>query len=305
MALIGLLTGSYHLSRRQAVSLLSDLLGVRISLGALSGAESKLSKALAEPVQEARDHTVQQAVKHVDATSWKQAGAGKSLWTIATALVTVFVVTGDATEKTVQSMLGKLHGILVTDRGRQFGFWAMDKRQICWAHLIRKFVSFSESRNDAVAKLGNDLLLFSRVLLYQWHRFRGGDISRAQLHRETELLKVCVENLLARGVALQLVGVSGSCRDMLAHREALWTFIDINGVEPTNNHAERELRGFVLWRKKAFGSQSDRGTQYAERVMTAVHTLRKQNRNILSYLTAVCQAALTGTQTPSLLPTPP
>jgi transposase len=119
------------------------------------------------------------------------------------------------------------------------------------------------------------------------------------------LLRICVENLLAKGRDLELRGVSGSCRDILNHREALWTFLDKNGVEPTNNHAERELRGFVLWRKNSFGSQSERGTRYAERIMTVVYTLRKQNRNVLAYLTAACQAALTGTPIPSLLPNPP
>ena len=303
--LIGLLTGCYRISRRQAVSLLDDVLGMRISLGALSQAQGKLTDVLSEPVQQAHQYSIEQPVKNLDATSCKQNGVGKSLWTITTTLVTVFVVTHDATEKTVKQMLGKMVGIMITDRGRQFGFWAMDKRQICWAHLIRKFVSFSESNNETVSKLGDELLLFSQVLFDDWYRFRAGEISRARLQRETGLLRVCVENLLAKGRDLDLRGVSGCCKDILVHREALWTFLDKNGVEPTNNHAERALRDFVLWRKSSFGSQSVRGTRYAERIMTVVHTLRKQNRNVFSYLTAACRAALIGTPIPSLLPNPP
>ena len=304
-ALIGLLTGNCRMSRRDAVSLLDDVLGVRISLGALSQAEGKLSEVLSEPVDDAHQYTIAQPVKNLDATSWKQNGVGKSLWTIATTLVTVFVVTHDATENTVKQMLGKLYGILITDRGRQFGFWAMKKRQICWAHLIRKFASFSENSNKAVSTLGDELLLFTQVLLYEWHEFRAGNISRARLQRETAMVRVCIENLLVKGRDMELRGFSGSCRDILVHRDALWTFLDKDGVEPTNNHAERELRDFVLWRKNSFGSQSERGTRYAERIMTVAHTLRKQNRNIFSYLTAACQAALTGTPIPSLLPNPP
>jgi transposase len=101
-ALIGLLTGSYHISRRQAVSLLDDVLGIRISLGALSQAEGKLADVLSEPVDEAHRYTCEQPAKNVDATGWKQNATGKSLWTIATTLVTVFIVTHDATEKTVK-----------------------------------------------------------------------------------------------------------------------------------------------------------------------------------------------------------
>ena len=108
-----------------------------------------------------------------------------------------------------------------------------------------------------------------------------------------------------RGASLGVRGVSGACKDMLAHRAALWTFIDVRGIEPTNNHAERELRGFVLWRKKSGGTQSDRGSRFAERIMTVVHTLRKQNRHVLSHLTTACKAALRGQQTPSLLTAAP
>jgi transposase len=94
--------------------------------------------------------------------------------------------------------------------------------------------------------------------------------------------------------------VSGSCEDILEHRAALWTFVDQEGVEPTNNHAERELRAFVLWRKRSFGTQSERGNLYAERLMTVAHTARKQKKNVLEFLTACCEAARTGATPPSL-----
>ena len=85
------------------------------------------------------------------------------------------------------------------------------------------------------------------------------------------------------------------------NRDALWTFVDVPGVEPTNNHAERELRAFVMWRRRSFGSQSERGCRFAERIMTVTHTLRKQKRHVLTYLTDACQAALRGKPAPSLV----
>ena len=88
---------------------------------------------------------------------------------------------------------------------------------------------------------------------------------------------------------------------MLYHREALWAFVDTIGIEPTNNHAEQQLRAFVLWRKRSFGTQSERGNRFAERIMTVVHTARKQNRHVLSYLTAVCEASRVGQPPPLLL----
>jgi transposase len=301
-ALIGLLTGAYHMSRRSAMMLLSDLLGVRIALGTLSESEERVSDALAVPMEEALEHACRAPVKHVDATGWRQAGQARSLWTIATALVTVFAITLDGTREHLRELLTTLRGVLVSDRAPQFAFWAMHMRQICWAHLLRKFFAFSEDARPDVAKLGEHLLLFGHVLFHQWHRVRDGTVSRAAFRRDTMALRLCVENLLQRGVDLRLPGVSGSCADILAHRQALWTFIDRTGVEPTNNHGERELRAFVLWRKKSFGSQSDRGSRFAERVMTTVHTLRKQQRHVLSFLTEAVDAAFRHEAAPSLLP---
>jgi transposase len=305
IALIGLLTGAYHLSRRQASALLADLLGIRIALGTLSESEERLGDALAAPVQEALEHACREPVKHVDATGWREAGKARSLWTIATALVTVFAITLDGSKEHLLGVLTAIRGILVSDRAPQFGFWAMHLRQICWAHLLRKFVAFSEDKRPEVAKLGEQLLLFGHVLFHQWHRVRDGTLSRAAFRRDTMALRTCVENLLQRGADLRLRGVTGSCVNILEHREALWTFIDKGGVEPTNNHGERELRAFVIWRKTSFGSQSERGTRFAERVMTAVHSLRKQKRHVLSFLTAAVDATLRHRPAPSLLPPAP
>ena len=109
-----------------------------------------------------------------------------------------------------------------------------------------------------------------------------------------------VEAVLRRAVAAGLPQVSGSCADILEHQAALWTFVECEGVEPTNNHAERELRAFVLWRRRSFGTQSERGNRFAERLMTVAHTAHKQDRNVLAFLTACCSAAREGTAPPSL-----
>jgi transposase len=109
-----------------------------------------------------------------------------------------------------------------------------------------------------------------------------------------------MEARLQRAVDAGIELVSGSCDDILAHRQALWTFLSRDDVEPTNNHAEQEIRDFVLWRKRSFGAQSERGHRYAERVMTVAHTARKQNKNVFSFLTACCEAHLANATTPSL-----
>ncbi len=298
-AVIGLLTGVYHLSRRAAVSVLSDVVGVEISLGAVSAVEARVSEAVKPPVDEAWGRVEQAAVKHTDGTSWFKAGLLCSLWTIATKAATVFKILANGKAETLAPLFGQKLGILVSDRATALKFWAMEKRQVCWAHLLRKAISFSE-RDGPAGAVGRELLDYIGIVFDYWEQLRAGQLDRDALRDRMAPVRAQVEALLQRAVAATLPHVSGSCEDILEHRAALWTFVDQEGVEPTNNHAERELRAFVLWRKRSFGTQSERGNLFAERLMTVAHTARKQNKNVLEFLTACCTAARTGATPPSL-----
>jgi transposase len=298
MALIVLLTGIYHVSRRKTRELLSDVLGVRVSLGAISAVEARVSDAVGPAVDEAWDQVGRADVKHTDGTSWLQAGIAMSLWTIATTAATVFKIVANGAKDTLKPLYGALHGILVSDRAKTLTFWAMEQRQICWAHLLRKFVSFSE-RDGPAGAFGRELLDYTGIAFEYWHDHKAGKLSRERFVAWMEPVQDQMEAALARAVAAGINGLSGSCADILAHKAALWTFVQRDDVEPTNNHAERELRAFVLWRKRSFGTQSQRGNLFAERVMTVAHTARKQSKNVLAFLTACCQPASAG-RPPSL-----
>lgn len=299
MSIVALLTGVYHVSRRKTATLLSDLVGVPISLGAISAVEARVADAVKPAVDEAWTRVDGASVKHTDGTSWLKAGTLLALWTIATTAATVFKIVTDGSRATLQPLYGALRGILVSDRATALGFWAMDRRQICWAHLLRKAVSFSE-RDGPSATFGRDLLNYIGILFEYWHDYKAGKLDRATFRAWMAPVRAQVEELLARAVASNIDRLSGSCANILAHKAALWTFIDHDGVEPTNNHAERELRAFVLWRRRCFGAQSDRGNLFAERLMTVAHTARKQGQDVLRFLTGCCEAQLAGTRPPSL-----
>jgi transposase len=173
-------------------------------------------------------------------------------------------------------------------------------RQVCWAHLLRKFVSFSE-RDGPAAAIGRELLDCTALIFEYWHGFKDGQLTRAELETWMRPVQLRFELVLERAATAEIKHVSGSCADMLAHRDALWTFVTREGVEPTNNHAERELRAFVLWRRRSFGSQSERGERFAERVMTVAHTARKQGIGVLDFITDCCRASACGTAPPMLI----
>jgi transposase len=299
-AVVAMLTGAYHLSRRKTQKLLRELFGISVSLGAISAMEQRASEALASAHQEALREVQYAGVKHSDATSWARSGKLMSLWTVASAAATVYQIFVDGCRDTIRPLFGPRIGILISDRATVFSFWSMTQRQICHAHLLRKFVAFSE-RDGTAGAIGRELLECTALVFEYWHGFKDGLLTRQELQFWLRPVQRDIERLLERGEKSDTVRMSGACTDILAHRDALWTFVTHEGVEPTNNHGELELRDFVLWRKRSFGSQSERGERFAERMMTAVRTARKQGKDVLDFVVASVTAHIDGTTAPKLL----
>jgi transposase len=300
MARVCALTGTYKLSRREAVSLLRDFFNVTMSVGSISAIERRVSAAIEKPAAAVQAYVNAAPVKHADATSWLRAGKLRSLWTIATQGASYYEVLPDGCTETIKPMFGVAAGILVSDRATVFSFWPMERRQICWAHLLRKFVAFAEAKT-AAQSFGRDLIQATSLVFKYWKDFKSGKLDRANFQHRMKPLREQVVNMLTRAHRASIKDLSGSCENILAHRAALWRFVDCDDVEPTNNHAERELRSCVLWRRRSFGSQSDEGETYAARIMTVVQTARKRGVNILNFLEQCCLAFAKNVDAPCLL----
>src|SRR5215831_16655717 len=157
-------------------------------------------------------------------------------------------------------------------------------------------------RGGCSEEIGDALLAQAHQMFPWWHRVREGTLNRSTFRSYMTPLRREVERLLEAGSMCGVPKTDGTCRDILKRREALWTFVQVDGVEPTNNAAERALRPGVLWRKGSFGTQSEEGSHFVESMMTVVTTVKQQQRNVLEYLTAAHEAALRGEAAPSLLP---
>jgi transposase len=295
-------TGSYRLSKRTTQQMMDDVFGVPMSVGTISQLEHTTTAAVAAPVEEARTYVHEQAVAHLDETSWRQGGKRAWLWVAVTSWVTVFVVRMSRGGHVARELLGETFGgILVTDRYSAYNWYPVRWRQLCWAHLLRDFEAM-RGRDGASEKIGEALLAQAHQMFTWWHRVREGTLKRSTFRSYMTPLRREVERLLEVGSRCGAPKTAGTCRDILKRREALWTFVQVEGVEPTNNTAERSIRPGVLWRQGSFGTQSEAGSRFVESMLTVVTTLKQQQRNVLEYLTAVCEAALRGEAAPSLLP---
>jgi transposase len=301
-ALVAVLSGAYRLSKRNIQQLLADCWGVELALGSISALECATSEALREPVAEARRFIQQQPVAHVDETGWREANQRAWLWTAVTQGVTVFLIRLSRGSRVAKELLGEaVAGIVVSDRWSGYRWVPTKCRQLCWAHLIREFRQMAEA-GGAAAAIGEALGMCARQLFHWWHRVRDGTLLRSSFCVYATQLRLEVRALLREGAGCEDAKGAALCRALLQQEPALWTFVSTEGVAPTNNASERALRPVVLWRKSSFGTQSRAGSDFAERVLTVVATLRQQQRNILDYVTAACEAALRHHPAPSLLP---
>jgi transposase len=173
--------------------------------------------------------------------------------------------------------------------------------QWCWAHLKRDFQALIDSDDRQVQRLGCDLMRPTRELFRHWARYRDGTITRAGLKRLMHPIRHEVESLLLRGLSSGNNRLIGLCQELYDHRDWLWTFLDVEGVEPTNNSSERGLRHAVIWRKLSFGTQSAGGSRFVETILTVVETCRQQSRSVFAFVTEAVQAHIAQQPSPSLL----
>ena len=301
-AMVSLLSGQYHLSKRDIKGIMADFFQADMSLGAVPALERRTSQATSQPVDEAQAYVRSQPVAHLDETGWRQANQKAWLWVAATCLVTVFLIRLSRGSQVAKEMLGEtFQGIVVSDRWSAYNWLSTLLRQLCWAHLLRDFQAFVE-RGGTSQSIGEALLTQAELMFQWWHQVRDGTMSRTIFQENMPSVQHKVGELLRQGTDCDHQRTAGTCRDILKREDALWTFVHVEGVEPTNNLGERQVRPAVLWRKRSFGTQSQAGSRFAERIMTVVATCKQQHRNALDYLTQACDAANRGQQAPSLLP---
>lgn len=302
VAVITLLLGAYGLSRRDVAELVRDLFGLPISVGGVVGCQKIGAEALAPAHAQAQAHIHRAPVKYADETGWKLGDLYACLWVVVTPTVTVFRIQAERSRAAAKMVLGKVSGLLGTDRYSAYDYWPQRMRQFCWAHLSRLFVRFTERRDPKTVAIGKALIMEKDQMFQWWHRVRDGTLARSTFQRHMGPLKKRVADLLDDAVRrASCVKTRRSCERLLKHFDALWTFVHHEGIEPTNNMSERAIRRPVIIRKTSFGSQSEHGCRFLERVLTVHATLRQRRGSVHDFIVDSCRAYMSGAPAPSLL----
>jgi len=282
-----------RVSRRDTTELARELFGVELASGSVDAIVQRAGGALAAP------HTrLEQQIKE---TGWKTAGGRRTLWGALTSQTAVFRIADGRHASESKMLLGERYaGIVCSDRWRGYDYLDPSRRQLCWAHLLRDFTAHSEGLSEQKA-FGNAGLQIAHELLNAWDAYQQ-DGDRACLQAQTAPLQARLRAMLEHAArkSPRTKYHRAFAKNLLNRWPALWTFTHSDGVEPTNNHAERGLRGAVIYRKLSLGSQSEQGERTIERLLSASLTCRLQKRSLFAYLTDVLNANIRGDPIPAL-----
>lgn len=209
------------------------------------------------------------------------------MWVAVTPLVTFFEIALTRCTQAAKNLLGEnFAGILNSDRYASYNWVGLEQRQLCWAHLRREFIKISE-RPGVSKEIGNALVKQQKKLFELWHRVRDGTLTGSEFQLLVQEIRTSLKSLL-QDAALHQIGSKEktplaktvrTCRQLLKVEPALWLFVTVEGVEPTNNAYVRAIRPAVIWRRTSFGSQTQAGSDFVARLLTVVTTLKSQKRS--------------------------
>jgi transposase len=301
-AAIVTLTARHRISRRGISELARDLFGVMLSTGAVDQVCQRASEALAGPHLQLQDWVLDRGAVHVDETGWRTRGEGRALWTATTPEAAFFQIAAHCNREQFNALIGTaFSGIVVSDRWTGYSHLDPSRRQVCWSHLQRDFRRHADGLAEQKT-FGEQGVALTNQVFASWRAYQHEHHDRDQLQVEIAPVQAELRTLLqaASPKSQRTRWHRQFANNLLKVWPALWTFTTINGVEPTNNPAERALRSPVIHRKLSLGTQSEDGERFAERALSAVVTCRMQHRSPFTYLSDLITAHNRGAPFPAL-----
>jgi transposase len=300
VAFAGLLMAYFRQSKRRTALFLETLLNQPCCAATAVKMQTLVTAAVRPAYEELAAQLPAQEQLSIDESPTKQQNTKAWVWTFVASAFTVFAVRTTRAATVLHELLAEtFRGIVNCDRAKMY--WSLGRLQWCWAHLNRDFQALIDSGDAKERRLGHDLMRPTRKLFRHWARYRDGTLTRTGFQRLMTPIRAEIEALLLRGAFSGHSRLHGMCNELYDHRAWLWTFVEHQGVEPTNNASERALRHSVIWRKLSFGTQSASGSRFVETMLSVIETCRQQQRPVFAYLANTVAAHFACQPTPSLL----
>lgn len=283
-AVLATLVSDFKLSKRDIKSLLKLFYNLDISVGTVSNSEAIVSKALKQPYTNLSEKAKEQDNLNADETRHYEKSKIGWAWVATNDKLTLLMMDKSRGQKAARKLLGEnFAGILTTDRYCAYNIVDSLQRQLCWAHITRDFIKIAQRDSDA-GKTGDELLFHQNKIFYYWNKYKSGVINFIQLGKAIEIIKKSLKPCLSNAISCSHKRTSGTCKNILKYFESLFTFTKHEGIEPTNNHGERQIRKYVIYRKLSYGTQSASGSRFIERIFSISATCKQQAKNTINYI---------------------
>jgi transposase len=302
-ATLAYLTALHRVTRRGCQEIAQTLFGIDISVGCVCNLHEEVSQAIESCCDEIKQTLPREKVLNVDETGWKSKGKRIWLWVFVAPGLAFFTIAASRGAKVLREALGQtFSGILCSDMFSAYNAYHKGLRQICWAHIIRNLKGLKhDCRSPDGVKFSKLTLSEIGRMFRVWYAFKEGLIDRHTLVLKSIPIRARLRKCLQTCELSGDPDVARTARGLLKHWNHLFTFLEHDGVEPTNNSAERGIRPAVQWRKICFGNQSEAGQVLTARLLTATRTCFLQNKNPFEFLVDSITAHRLGLPTPSLL----
>jgi len=297
-----LLSGQFHLSIRQIQAFLTEQWGLSFSIGAISQAQGKANPWLGPVYRQIGEHARHSIVAHADETRHYRQTEQRWLWALVTRRLCYFMTHYSRGQNAADDLLGDFNGYLVTDHYSGYNRVPKERRQLCWAHLLRHFQRISE-RKGLAGEIGARLLLIGQCVFRTHHRFANQPRQQWRYRRRMRRLRQSFQATLQRGSQLTLsTRTANQCQHLFRDEAMCWTFLQHPDIPLTNNEAERAIRPYVIWRKLSFASQSHQGDQFRPMISSIIGTAQRLGISTAKLLRQICTEGLTEKQVTTRLP---
>jgi len=303
-AAVAYLASVHRGTRRGIAEIMSTIFDLDISLGAICRILERVSLACAPETEHIRENIAGAQCLNIDETGWKSAGSRRWLWVFVSSVAVLFRVASSRASQVLQSVLGEsFSGVITSDDHSAYNkYHRSGVRQLCWAHLIRKLKGLKDGRASPDAYLfARHMLKETGTLFSYWHAFKQAGCTREELWQASALIRGRMKSSCARYQNSSDKEVRKRAAGFLKNWDILFTFLRVEGIEPTNNAAERAIRPAVQWRKICFGNQSSDGERFTERILTVTRTCQMRQKNAFQFLTHLMSAFFRQEPLPSLL----
>ena len=304
-AVIAYLMAAHRVTRRGITEIMGSIFGISISTGGVCNVAERVSEASIPVVGVIKRYIASATALNIDETGWKNKGKRCYLWTFVAVRAVFFLISPSRGAKVLKEVLGEHFAGIITsdDHSAYHSYHKKGIRQLCWPHLIRKLKALKDGRSSPHAYcFAKNMLKEAGAIFTIWHAFKAHGGSREQLWEKTLPIQERIRDYGHIFLNSKDPLVCTRAKKTLANFDHLFTFLKYKGVEPTNNLAEQKLRPAVQWRKICFGSQSNNGMRFTERLSTVVGTCRINGINPFIFLVDMVAASFSSNLAPPTLP---